>query len=61
MEKNINDGVGALHPPQNIGNADICICLDGDGDRVILVDEHGVLDGDDMLYLLRQRDPWTNW
>ena len=52
--KNINDGVGALHPPQNIGNADISICLDGDGDRVILVDEKGVLDGDDMLYLLRQ-------
>ena len=52
--KNINDGVGALHPPQSIGNADISICLDGDGDRVILVDEHGILDGDDILYLLRK-------
>ena len=46
--KNINDKVGALHPPEDIGNADIAICLDGDGDRVILVDQNGTLDGDDM-------------
>ena len=52
--KNINDKVGALHPPEDIGKADIAICLDGDGDRVILVDQNGTLDGDDMLFLLRQ-------
>lgn len=52
---NINDGVGALHPDglaQRVlaEAAHLGICLDGDGDRSIFVDETGaVRDGDDQL------------
>ncbi len=52
---NINDMCGALHPEalqkKVLENgAHIGIALDGDGDRVILVDEQGeVVDGDTML------------
>lgn len=52
---NINDNCGSLHPGLVARavvehNADIGIALDGDADRVILVDEHGeVLDGDAVL------------
>jgi phosphoglucosamine mutase len=59
--RNINDGCGSLHPEKlaervkEIG-ADIGIALDGDADRVVLVDERGrVLDGD-MLLSLCARD-----
>ena len=52
---NINDGVGALHP-DNVRaevvktSAQMGIALDGDADRVILVDERGqVIDGDSVL------------
>lgn len=54
---NINDGVGALHPEALVASvlaegADLGICLDGDGDRGIFVDEKGtVRDGDDVLCL----------
>lgn len=56
--RNINDGVGALHPPGREALAatgcHLGICLDGDADRIALVDaEHGLLDGDDLLWLLR--------
>ena len=55
--RNINDGVGALHPPSEI-SADLAICLDGDGDRVALVDSvRGLLDGDDLLYFLAAEGP----
>lgn len=55
--RNINDGVGALHPPGRAALAAagcaLGICLDGDADRIALVDaEHGLLDGDDLLWLL---------
>ena len=53
--KNINDGVGALHTEtaaqavRDTG-ADLGICLDGDGDRCLLVDEKGnLVDGDHVL------------
>jgi phosphoglucosamine mutase len=52
---NINDGVGSLHPEvvaQRVveEEADIGIALDGDADRVILVDEKGaIIDGDAVL------------
>ncbi len=57
--RNINEGVGALHPPGaaevQAAGADLAICLDGDADRVLLVSPtHGLLDGDDMLWLLAQ-------
>lgn len=52
---NINQGCGSLHPEQVRdkvlqSGADLGIALDGDGDRVILVDEKGtILDGDQVL------------
>ncbi len=55
--KNINENCGALHPEllkdDVIRNrADAAIALDGDGDRVIMLDEKGeVVDGDHMLVI----------
>ncbi|MBT4492871.1 MAG: phosphoglucosamine mutase [Gammaproteobacteria bacterium] len=55
---NINDGVGSTSPDSLRQlvlkeKADIGIALDGDGDRVIMVDESGVLvDGDELLYIV---------
>lgn len=52
---NINEGCGALHPELLAAavrehGAELGICLDGDGDRGIFVDEQGgVRDGDDVL------------
>lgn len=52
---NINDGVGALHPrgvqeAVLAHKADVGIALDGDADRVIVVDERGqVIDGDAVM------------
>ncbi|RXK05753.1 phosphoglucosamine mutase [Halarcobacter bivalviorum] len=52
---NINDGCGALHPA-TVGKvvkeyrADIGIALDGDADRLVVIDEEGeVVDGDKLL------------
>lgn len=55
---NINDGVGAVAPQalqQAVGEhrADLGIALDGDGDRVVMVDDQGeILDGDELLYII---------
>lgn len=55
---NINDGCGSTHPEalqQFVleHKADLGIALDGDGDRIVMVDELGnVLDGDAILYIL---------
>ncbi len=55
---NINEGCGALHPQALIervraSGADLGIALDGDGDRLQVVDGTGaLLDGDDLLYIL---------
>ncbi|MEO8500058.1 MAG: phosphoglucosamine mutase [Vicinamibacteria bacterium] len=52
---NINEGVGALHPDKVRAevvkaSAQMGIALDGDADRVILIDERGqVIDGDSVL------------
>lgn len=52
---NINENCGSLHPEvvqQAVieHHADVGIALDGDGDRVILVDEHAqIVDGDQIL------------
>jgi phosphoglucosamine mutase len=52
---NINDAVGALHPDKVRAevvkaSAQMGIALDGDADRVILIDERGqVVDGDSVL------------
>ena len=38
--------------------ADYGVTLDGDGDRVILIDREGnILDGDDLLYILAFSNP----
>ena len=58
--RNINDGVGAMHPPSDLAGCDLGICLDGDGDRLVLIDSiHGVLDGDDLLWILAGHYPGT--
>ena len=60
---NINEGCGSTHPEivkEAVikHRADYGISLDGDGDRVILVDEKGrILDGDDLLYILAFSNP----
>ena len=60
---NINQGCGSTHPDVIKKavidhRADFGVSLDGDGDRVILVDEKGnILDGDDILYILAFANP----
>ncbi len=60
---NINQDCGSTHPEliqkEVIKHrADYGISLDGDGDRVILIDEKGnILDGDDLLYILAFSNP----
>lgn len=57
---NINDGCGATSPKALLklvkdSRADLGIALDGDGDRLIMVDHQGnLLDGDDILYVIAQ-------
>jgi phosphoglucosamine mutase len=59
--RNINHNVGALHPEQVVGevrkhSAQIGVALDGDADRVILVDEKGqMVDGDAVMALVATR------
>jgi len=55
---NINAGVGATHPRHLQDavvkhGADLGLALDGDGDRLIMVDAEGrVYDGDELLYVI---------
>ncbi|AUJ24197.1 MULTISPECIES: phosphoglucosamine mutase [Virgibacillus] len=54
---NINDGVGSTHPEKLQGfvlekGADVGLAFDGDGDRLIAVDERGKLvDGDQIMFI----------
>ncbi|MDB9996758.1 phosphoglucosamine mutase [Gammaproteobacteria bacterium] len=60
---NINHECGSTHPElaQEMvlkHRADFGVTLDGDGDRVILIDRNGnILDGDDLLYILAFCNP----
>jgi len=60
---NINDGCGATSPGKLRQvvlekRADLGIALDGDGDRLILVDHTGeVVDGDEALYIIALARP----
>lgn len=55
---NINDNIGSTHiealqQAVMAHGADLGLALDGDGDRIIMVDEQGqVVDGDAILYIL---------
>ncbi len=57
---NINDGVGATEPKALQKTvlehaADVGVALDGDGDRLILVDHQGqVVDGDEILLIIAE-------
>lgn len=58
---NINDGCGSTQPDRAAtavleNGADVGICLDGDADRIIIIDETGtVVDGDQLMALLATR------
>lgn len=55
---NINDGVGSTHPEKLAEfllerGADIGLAFDGDGDRLIAVDENGkIVDGDQIMFII---------
>jgi phosphoglucosamine mutase len=55
---NINEGCGSTHPEhlqQTVlaEQADVGLALDGDGDRLIMVDSRGeIVDGDQLLYII---------
>jgi phosphoglucosamine mutase len=55
---NINQNIGSTHPQvlqQAVKQqqADLGIAFDGDGDRVVMVDEKGeIVDGDELLYII---------
>lgn len=55
---NINLDCGAMHPEKLREHvlrekADLGIALDGDGDRVLMIDHEGnILDGDELLYII---------
>lgn len=55
---NINEGVGSTSPgllQKTVidNNADLGVALDGDGDRLLMVDHNGELvDGDELLYII---------
>lgn len=59
--RNINDACGSTHPEAAARavlahGADVGICLDGDADRVIIIDEKGhVGDGDQIMALFAAR------
>ncbi|MBA4490024.1 phosphoglucosamine mutase [Paracoccus sp. S1E-3] len=59
--RNINDGVGSTHPEAAAQavldhRADLGICLDGDADRIMVIDDKGrVADGDQLMALLAGR------
>ncbi|MEX3624043.1 phosphoglucosamine mutase [Viridibacillus arvi] len=54
---NINEGVGSTHPEELAKmvvekGADVGLAFDGDGDRLIAVDEKGnIIDGDQIMYI----------
>ncbi len=55
---NINDECGATRPESLVAKvleyrADLGIALDGDGDRVIMIDHKGeIVDGDELIYII---------
>lgn len=64
---NINLDCGSQHPEDLqkkvlAEKADVGIALDGDADRVVMVDENGaILDGDELLYIITRALISTNY
>jgi len=59
--RNINDGCGSLYPERIAAKvrelrADVGIALDGDADRVVMVDQKGVITDGDELLAINARD-----
>ena len=56
---NINENCGSTHP-ENLRqrvvaeNADLGIAFDGDGDRLVMVDHEGSVDGDEIIFGIAQ-------
>lgn len=54
---NINEGVGSTHPESLAAfvkekGADVGLAFDGDGDRIIAIDENGeIVDGDQIMFI----------
>ncbi len=63
--KNINENCGATHPLNlinNMDNYDLGIAFDGDGDRIIVVDNNkNVVDGDKLIYLFTKFFKKHDW
>jgi len=63
---NINTGYGATQPQALqtavlYQNADLGIALDGDGDRVLMVDSQGeIVDGDELLFIIAKNRHQNN-
>ncbi len=63
---NINEGCGSTQPAALAKRvlqerADVGIALDGDGDRLIMIDNHGdILDGDELLFIIGKWYSETN-
>jgi len=64
--KNINEKSGALHPDfvaeavKEYG-ADVGFAFDGDGDRLVMVNRHGIVaDGDDVLVMLMNHPAYAS-
>ncbi|MGP7819747.1 phosphoglucosamine mutase [Niallia sp. 01092] len=63
---NINDGVGSTHPEALAAfvkekEADVGLAFDGDGDRLIAIDENGeTVDGDQIMYICAKYMKETN-
>ena len=64
---NINAGVGATSPKQLAAKvretgADFGIALDGDGDRLVMIDHLGrLIDGDQLLYIIAKARKELRW
>jgi len=63
---NINEGCGSTHPALLVEKvreyrADLGVAFDGDGDRLIMVDETGrEVDGDELLYIIARHRQQSN-
>ncbi len=55
--KNINEGVGSTHPEHlkhfmEFNKSDVGFAFDGDGDRVLAIENNEVIDGDQIIFII---------